>query len=249
MQFNFQNQMNFPQNESDEEYEIIEIYERDRYDDNELFPFNINFVLPGKSTSYFSSQNQNNSLFNKQNELSYNRYKQQNNIRFYPPPSNPPNISIKSSNLSKYPEKIINNEQNVPQYGQGNEVINNFNFSQDQIQTQNQNQNNKMGQVPPVLPKNNNLNQYFSGSEQKNISQNNVPTYVPQNLKQNYNNQIDNQNNLNMNPIYNLQSVPAINNQNISNGYQNLQDNNNSISSQAIITNNQNINRDGTKVS
>ena len=95
MQVNFQNQMNFPQNESDEEYEIIEIYERDRYDDNELFPFNINFVLPGKSTSYFSSQNQNHSLFNKQNEFSYNGYKQQNNnqnnIRFYSPPSNPPN--------------------------------------------------------------------------------------------------------------------------------------------------------------
>ena len=246
MQFNFQNQMNFPQNESDEEYEIIEIYERDRYDDNELFPFNINFVLPGKSTSYFSSQNQNNSLFNKQNELSYNRYKQQNNIRFYPPPSNPPNISIKSSNLSKYPENIINNKDNVLLYGQANEVINNFNFSHDQIQAQNQ--NNKMGQVPPILPKNINLNQYFSGNEQKNINQNNVPNYAPKNLKQNYNNQIGNQNNLNMNQFYNLKSVPDINNPNISNGYQHLHDNK-SISSQALFTNNQNLNRDGTKVS
>ena len=250
MQVNFQNQMNFPQNESDEEYEIIEIYERDRYDDNELFPFNINFVLPGKSTSYFSSQNQNHSLFNKQNEFSYNGYKQQNNnqnnIRFYSPPSNPPNISIKSSNLSKYPERIINNEENVPLYGQGNEVINNVNFSHDQIQAQNQ--NNKMGQVPPILPKSDKLNQYYSGNEQKNINQNNVPTYAPQNLKQNDNNQIDNQNNLNMNPIYNLKSVPVINNQNISYGYQHPQDNK-SISSQALFTNNQNINKDGTKVS
>ena len=250
MQVNFQNQMNFPQNESDEEYEIIEIYERDRYDDNELFPFNINFVLPGKSTSYFSSQNQNHSLFNKQNEFSYNGYKQQNNnqnnIRFYSPPSNPPNISIKSSNLSKYPERIINNEENVPLYGQGNEVINNVNFSHDQIQAQNQ--NNKMGQVPPIPPKSNKLNQYFSENEQKNINQNNVPTYAPQNLKQNYNNQIDNQNNVNMNPIYNLKSVPVINNQNISYGYQHPQDNK-SISSQALFTNNQNINKDGTKVS
>jgi hypothetical protein len=63
----FANQMNEIQNESEEEYEIIE-YDLLRYDSQDLAPSNVNFILPGKSIGNIS-QGQSNSY---QNNLKLN---------------------------------------------------------------------------------------------------------------------------------------------------------------------------------
>ena len=68
--------------ESETEYEEIEIYERDRYEPNELFPCNINFVLPGKLNQNFISQNKpltpNHSSYS--SNISQHQINQYNNI-------------------------------------------------------------------------------------------------------------------------------------------------------------------------
>ena len=98
--FNYPNNQMFNQQiESDEEVEVIEIYERDRYDPRELSPSNINFILPGKSShTYF-----NHMLNNNQNAFAINSFQNQcytNNLQFY---------TSSSKNMNKNNENISNN--------------------------------------------------------------------------------------------------------------------------------------------
>ena len=243
MQVNFQNdQRDFQQNESDEEYEIIEIYEKDRYDDNELYPCNLNFVLQGKSNPYFFTQNQDKyqSLFNQQNISSYNYAKQQfniqNNTQFCSPSLYPPNISFKQDNLSNNQNKNVGEES-----GQGPEVINKLNISHDKILTENQ--NNILNQIPQTLPKNDSLNKYFPLNQQQNINNNIIPTYISKNEQKNNNlnlNQNDNQNNQNINSNCNLNSLSVISKPQISEENQNLIYNK-SINNQVLLNEHQNL--------
>ena len=121
MQPNFQNrQINFQQGESDEEIEIIEINERDRYEPNELYPSNINFILPCQSNLNFVSQN-------KQNVSSCTcgkQYVYQNNSQYIPvsPYSNKMNINNENiSNNIQNNNYNINNKSNSRLYYSGNE--------------------------------------------------------------------------------------------------------------------------------
>ena len=240
MQVNFQNdQRDFQQNESDEEYEIIEIYEKDRYDDNELYPCNLNFVLQGKSNPYFFTQNQDKyqSLFNQQNISSYNYAKQQfnkqNNTQFCPPSLYPPNISFKQDNLSNNQNKNVGEES-----GRKPEVINKLNISHNKILTENQ--NNILNQIPQTLPKNDSLNKYFPLNQQQNINNDIVPTYISKNEQKNNNLNFNQNDNQNINSNCNLNSLSVISKPQIPEENQNLI-NNKSINNQVLLNEHQNL--------
>ena len=130
MQANFQSrQMNFQSDESDEEIEIIEIYERDRYEPNELYPSNINFILPGKSNTNFVNQNQ--LSFNQQNIVSCTCGKQhfyQNNPQYISSSPYSGKININNENLSNNIQNNnkFNYKDNSRLYFQGNENMDKF---------------------------------------------------------------------------------------------------------------------------
>ena len=160
MQPIYQNrQMNYQQGESDdEEIEVIEIYERDRYEPNELYPSNINFILPGKSYSNFSAQNQ--LSFNQQNIVSCTCGKQhfyQNDSQYIPSSPYAGRMNINNENLSNNIQNIGSNiiyKDNNRLYSHRNENIDKFRISNDINQIQNQNK--IMNQVPQIETQNNN---------------------------------------------------------------------------------------------
>ena len=174
------NQLDYPQSDSESEYEVIEIYERDRYDPKELYPSNINFILPGKQKQIIQNNNffGNQIVNNKQNSFSSNYFEYQRN-----------------QNNSQF-NALYSGSQNINQInGSGNNLNN---ISQHQI-IQNTNNNNNLECKCPLCGHNNNnlpntqiqnLNTVppiINNEEQNKTLNKSFPLYQPQPQPQNLN--------------------------------------------------------------
>ena len=215
------NQINKEQDDSDEEYEIIE-YDLERYDSKDLAPCNLNFVLPGKSQgNIFQGQSisyQKNVKLNSESRCLCNlkslQYK-----------------NFSSSNYAKMPYCACEKEENYHDYCNMShrnlirndysindctcqKYENNIGFDSQRKFTQernmnyyNQNQNQEQNHLNQSLPLYANHEQNLNENQSNNISQNSKSFYFSQN---NFQNQYQGQHTDNYSN-YNSKAMPILN--------------------------------------